>query len=450
MKRLVNQHFRWRKGAPPPPIRPHTEAKLQLLRLYLNRYLQILSSNPLQKKLTIDLVDGFVGGGVYSGAGELVPGSPMVMLEAVAKADAAMNAGQRQHRHLDVCFHFVDNEPEHLAYLQDYLHRQKISEHLAKGIKYYQGNFRSQMPAVIQSIQRHKNTSGPSLFILDQFGYKDAGLHEVDGIQRTLAKAEVVLTFSYGKFTQFMNESDAFQKAVSNMGLDADAFHDLMSLKQVHAGKPLGQRTLLQHFKSHVRPGSFFTPFFLVPGGPVHNDLWLLHISRHPRARDAMTECHWELYNTAAHFGKGSLGFLGFRDGIAQELFSFREDDAHDTKMQLRDQLPRRIHRLLQSGKRLQWSALLKDVANDTAATFDMVNEVAVDLHLAQEIEVLSVGTGRPYRATVKNIQHASEIKMPAQLQLFMGGLSNGSGASDIGDNDAMTDHDGDYEGREP
>ena len=73
--------FRWRPGDPPPPIEEHSKAKLTVLRRYLRAYFDRLSVNRSRDEFRLDLIDGFSGGGVFTDGNEIVPGTPLIMIE---------------------------------------------------------------------------------------------------------------------------------------------------------------------------------------------------------------------------------------------------------------------------------------------------------------------------------------------------------------------------------
>ena len=74
----------WKKGLL-PPLEPHSEGKLQVLRDYVEDYICILCSDSFGRDIfRITIVDGFAGGGVYALDKK---GSPHVLLEAVETAE---------------------------------------------------------------------------------------------------------------------------------------------------------------------------------------------------------------------------------------------------------------------------------------------------------------------------------------------------------------------------
>src|SRR5579859_4955308 len=87
------------------PLEPHTRAKHEILRLYLEAWAPILSLGGFP---TIAYVDGFAGPGVYSGGED---GSPVIALK-VALQHADKIKGK-------VLFLFIEKDRDRAAKLQE-------------------------------------------------------------------------------------------------------------------------------------------------------------------------------------------------------------------------------------------------------------------------------------------------------------------------------------------
>jgi hypothetical protein len=61
--RMAVKHYDWKLGLPPPKIGAHSVAKHDVFASYIERYIDILSSNPRRRELNLTIVDGFCGGG---------------------------------------------------------------------------------------------------------------------------------------------------------------------------------------------------------------------------------------------------------------------------------------------------------------------------------------------------------------------------------------------------
>ena len=79
---MTQSQYRW-DGYKPAIIKQHSIAKHEVLREYLVAYLQTLVTSPAQDAISVTLIDGFAGGGLYTheDTGLPVLGSPFVFLE---------------------------------------------------------------------------------------------------------------------------------------------------------------------------------------------------------------------------------------------------------------------------------------------------------------------------------------------------------------------------------
>ncbi|MBC6408621.1 MAG: hypothetical protein GDA40_11235 [Rhodobacteraceae bacterium] len=65
-----------------------------MLRQYLDRYFNTVVPNSRTDQLNITLVDGFCGGGAYQGSHATEYGSPIILLNAIEKAEERLNQGR--------------------------------------------------------------------------------------------------------------------------------------------------------------------------------------------------------------------------------------------------------------------------------------------------------------------------------------------------------------------
>lgn len=170
-------HYDWVVGNPPPPLKRHSEVKHALLRNYLVEYFLTLVSLPQQEKIRLTIVDGFCGGGLYINEDGLeVPGSPLVILEAIKEATVLVNVRQDRRKpiHIDLELICIDACSYALEFLRRALEQRGYGADLAVGrIKLVLGDFASHCSAAIQLAHDRSRVAGRALFVLDQYGYKD-------------------------------------------------------------------------------------------------------------------------------------------------------------------------------------------------------------------------------------------------------------------------------------
>ena len=109
--------FKWEPSGPPPPIEPHSKAKLQVLRNYLRAYFDRLGIVYARDNFKLDLVDGFAGGGTFLDGSETISGTPLIMLEEAQAAKERLARGRSKPIRFDFKFYFVDVNAAHTAHL---------------------------------------------------------------------------------------------------------------------------------------------------------------------------------------------------------------------------------------------------------------------------------------------------------------------------------------------
>src|SRR5262245_20564337 len=102
----------WKHGEP-APIHAHSITKHKILRKYVERYIEVLTSNRKMEQFHLDLVDGFAGGGAYyvEGTDEPHEGSPLILIRGVRAAEVKLNANREKPIDLDAHFTFVEEDP---------------------------------------------------------------------------------------------------------------------------------------------------------------------------------------------------------------------------------------------------------------------------------------------------------------------------------------------------
>jgi three-Cys-motif partner protein len=210
----VAEGFSWTPGDAPPPIGPHSAAKLRVLRRYLHAYFDTYATRPAMDALGITLVDGFCGGGTFSDGGLVVPGSPLIMLEEVEAARKRLNQGRAKPLAINARFRFVDIERPHL----DHLRRELIRHgHLGPEVELIPSAFEEALPGILREIQARQRR-GRSIFLLDQCGYTDVALEQVRRIFAALPAAEVILTFAADALVNFLRSRRSFVRSLAPLG----------------------------------------------------------------------------------------------------------------------------------------------------------------------------------------------------------------------------------------
>lgn len=423
---MAATHYEWSWGGPLPKILRHSEVKHSLLRDYLVDYFLTLVSTPAQDKIQLTVIDGFCGGGRYiNEAGIEVPGSPVVILQAINEAKARVM--HEKQRRKDICFDVklicIDQDPAAVEHLRHVLLEEGYGDQLRTGaIEVLIGDFNGKSESVITEVRRRSPRSGRALFVLDQYGYSQVPLGILNQIFATLKQAEVVLTFNVDALLNYLNAENvrSFERKT---GLDGIVSAADMDKHHRGPGWRLRIQKNLYHRLTTGSGAKFFTPFFIRPD-KGHGDFWLLHLSQHWKARDVMANAHWKHHNHFVHYGASGFDMFGMGyaakiddEERAQSAFEFDDLAGKSSINAMLDQIPR-----LLAEKRggIQFRDFFLEHVNMMPATESMVEQVILSLVREREIEVFG-DNGSP-RHVKKALQDGHILRLAGQRPLiFLG-----------------------------
>jgi three-Cys-motif partner protein len=175
------------------PLEPHTRAKHEILRLYLEAWAPILSLGGFP---TIAYVDGFAGPGVYSGGED---GSPVIAVK-VALQHATKIKG-------NLLFLFVEKDRDRAAKLQEIVDGMglpaKFRVKIAAGTTFAAG-FEKHL---LGFYRKRSKPLPPTFAFIDPFGWT--------GVPFTLVKeilgypsCEVLVNFMFEEINRFVGQAD--------------------------------------------------------------------------------------------------------------------------------------------------------------------------------------------------------------------------------------------------
>lgn len=423
---MAKNHYNWSLGGSLPSLLRHSEVKHSLLREYLVEYFVTLVATPHQDRIQITIVDGFCGGGRYRNTrGDIVPGSPIVILQAVREAQARVLYEQRRRKPIefDVQLICIDEDPSAIQHLRYVLEEEGYGQGLREGsLRLLTGSFHGHSSQVIDYCRQRSPRSGRALFVLDQYGYDAVPIQTLRAIFCALKTAEVILTFNVDSLINFLCEKNAldFERKTGIVG--ALSAEDLDVESRNPSWRLQVQSKLYQGLTSGSG-ASWFTPFFIRPEHG-HGDFWLLHLSQHWKARDVMAGAHWKHHNHFIHYG--APGFDMFSTGYAaridskegvQTAFEFDDVASVASHSAMKDQIPESL-RKFEDGMRFADFFLQR--MNFTPATRDMVESTVLDLVRDQQVEV--VGDDGSLRHVRKALKANHIIRVPAQRTFLFAG----------------------------
>jgi three-Cys-motif partner protein len=421
---MALKHYNWKNG--PDAIQQHSIAKHRILQSYLAAYFKTLVSSPNQDELRLTLVDGFAGGGLYyhSDTKELVKGSPFVCLNATKEAEFSLNQGRKKQLKLDVSYFFVEANRDACLHLDKVLRDEGYSTLIGNNIQLRHAKFQDEVNNIIDSIKRKSPRNGRSIFILDQYGYKEVPAGLIQKIFSSLPSAEVILTFGVDSFVNFASDKNLTQELLDEIGI-SDAWQG-KTIEEIKSSEKewryFIQSALYQSLVARCG-AEYYTPFF-IRNKQGHGDYWLIHMSQHFRARDVMTQVHWDNQNYFIHYGGAGLnmfqmvGYDPDHDASVrgQSELGFEFDDiARKTSIStLAAQIPRLIYA---NNDGMSFGELFAKTCNSSPASASIYQETIHEL-LANKIFDI-IGTNGEKRRSAIQIKTTDQIMPSAQRPLF-------------------------------
>ena len=385
----MTENFTWHPETPPPLIQAHSRAKLEVLRRYLRAYFDTLNVDPRIDIRKLDLIDGFCGGGTFRAGDEVISGTPLIMLEEASSASKRLNMRRTKPLHIDCKTYFIDKERAHTDHLRQALEERGYQVDDER-IVVRTNRFESELNRILQSVRLRQPRSGRAIFLLDQTGYSHVHLDLISRIFADLENAEVILTWSADNLVNHIADSPEFLKGVAPLRLTRPKVQELLAHGENDLGRAIIQRVLREHILSETG-AAYDTPFFVRPL-KSRRALWLLHLSRHPTARNVMIRIHWDIKNTFLHYGGGGLDMLGWdhvRDSETLPLFHFGLQDEAQMRDQLLAEVPRLIfNRVLEQPLRVD--SFRHSLANQTAARFSDLDWVVCKLVQEGEFDIVN------------------------------------------------------------
>lgn len=396
---MFDDKYLWQIGSPPPFLDRHSQIKHTIVEEYVRRYILTLMARAHIPELHLSIIDGFSGGGCYQTEdGGLVDGSPLLMMRAVREARMLLNQDRRIPRNINVEYSFIDKLPDTTKHLQHWL-AAKYAENRIDPVDYQQteiltGTFLQSLPSLIQKVQRRK-MGERSLFLLDQYSYKDIPLPEIATILRTLNGAEVVMTFNVDNLTTYLSDRAANRKPLENIGLDR--YIHWPGLKLLKATQKQEWRQTLQRQIAHgikcETGAKYMTLFFVKPHGLNSWGYWLIHLSNQYRAHAVMKTLHWEHATEFGHELEPGIFVLGYNankdaDYTSQATFEFAGTGAKDACINgVREHFGKTIFAL---DKPTRLADLFQSCVTNSTAAENHLMEAARQLHASKNVVIVS------------------------------------------------------------
>lgn len=169
-------------------LEPHTAAKHEILRRYLDAWIPILSSAHNR----VVYLDGFAGPGVYAGGED---GSPIIALKA-ALGHAARIRGE-------IVFLFIELDLERKRSLEQSIAALNLPPNFR--VTVHLGKCDETINALLDGLDQAGGSLAPTFAFLDPFGFSHTPFALVKRLMRH-QRCEVLITFMYEEINRFLTQ----------------------------------------------------------------------------------------------------------------------------------------------------------------------------------------------------------------------------------------------------
>jgi three-Cys-motif partner protein len=140
--------------------KPHTLAKIEIVRRYLYLWFSILGTNPRNKRLVY--IDGFAGPGQYSNSDQ---SSPTAALQA---AKAAIERPGARLSDVEFSFLFVEKRKEFVENLRSVVSAGSWPPNIKWDTE--QGSFEEKVGGILEELRKQRQQLAPTFALIDPFG----------------------------------------------------------------------------------------------------------------------------------------------------------------------------------------------------------------------------------------------------------------------------------------
>lgn len=410
----MSSQYDWSEKELPARLREHSRAKHVVYREYLRRYVSEMTKDIRISKLTLNVVDGFCGGGIYKPERGNAPvyGSPVIFLEVMEEMQAKVQGRRTAPFQLDYRLHFVDKSPDALASLRKVLWDRGFGHLIGDRAFLHQNTFEEALPSLLKDVCGRGNT----IFVLDQYGYTDVPFNHLSLIFHTLNKPEIILTFNYDSLATWVQQYDRVNNTLCRLGVGPINREEYeLSVRDGHREFFI-QRVLHRAFLAFA---GYFTPFFIMSRGS-NMAYWLVHLSSHAWAKHVMQRLHWEMSNTFSHFGGPGYNMLGYDPNHApagSQAYIFDDQALDRTLYQMQDDLPPLVHAY---GEGVRLRRLFSDTANDAPVDAEILKQGVISLAELGALEILTPSGGE--KRSIVTLKLDDIIRVPRQTTLLLPG----------------------------
>ncbi|RLA06987.1 MAG: hypothetical protein DRQ51_07635 [Gammaproteobacteria bacterium] len=422
---MPKKEYCWTVGEKPPLIDEHTKIKHKIYQDYIKQYIKTINKNPLIPNCRFVVVDAFAGGGLYCEKNnEEYFGSPIKIWQTIQDAEDEINEARNNKFVVNRKLFLLEKKDSNFKYLKKTLEEKGYGKHFDDSIILQKGSFVDKYKDIIGKIHKSFTKNTRVIFILDQYGYKDAPYDVIREIFQLLPKAEIILTLPVSEIIDYvpknsdkkMNQlslpnlqeeikkiNPNRKKSLNAVGLNEQQLQDIKTSNNKNIYRGIIEKLVTKKLVFYTQ-AKHFTPFFLNRKNS-HRSIWLIHLTNHSEGVNVMKEIYFSYHNIdsiiISHYGGSGLDMLGYKHTNNAPLFNelpeynFKNKSIESTNNKLLEQIPKEIHK-----QEISFYDFYKQQANGTPATKKMMRSACEDLLLThKEIKV----SNRSPRTSIKD-----------------------------------------------
>lgn len=255
----------------------HSKAKVELLRKYLEKYLNIIANNGFTKR--IDIFDLFCGEGMYEKGGS---GSPIEILNALRELHLNNKAKIKNIPKVNLFFN--DRSQEKIEKLKKIIIENELHDKTHGDLYFRNKDYKDIVDPLAKYTQKLNNEK--AFIFIDPYGYKEIRASEIKKLL-TSKKAEVLLFLP----TQFMYRFD--EKGTPQALIEI--LEELVDLNEWRVNGSV--HGFIHQFKEALRKylgNDFFVDTFTIQKDAT-TVFCLFFFSSHIRGFEKMLETKWQI-----------------------------------------------------------------------------------------------------------------------------------------------------------
>lgn len=254
-------------------IDPHTLAKHEILRRYLNAWFPIMA---LRNKILL-YIDGFAGPGKYS-KGE--DGSPLIAINSFTNRKTPLSANAN--------FLFIDSKKAHVEHLQEILSGLKLPKNVEYEVR--NATFENVLDKTLSYLEKKKALLIPTFAFIDPFGYSQVPFSIIERLMQN-DKCEVLINFMYEEINRFVTHPNPKEELHRNNLFGTDEWQKAREIKVPEEREIFLHDLYLKQLKEKARIK--YVRSFKMINESNRTDYFLFFGSNHIKGLQKMKEAMW-------------------------------------------------------------------------------------------------------------------------------------------------------------